>query len=128
MPRRSCQISLHLPASLGGSGLRGQAGNAVIEFVVAALGLQLLLLAATTSIANQIDSQTAADVVARQSLRARQLETPIDQFEVQLTQLAQTLGLSRSNLSVTNSGDCSTLVSVTVQVRNAKEVLSAPCN
>ncbi len=92
------------------------------------VGLQLALLALVTSLAAQADSQSAADLMARQALRALQLGVQPADLKVQLNELSSTFGLSASDYSLETAGDCSSKVSVVAQVRMAKAKLEAPCN
>ena len=111
-----------------GARIASEAGNAVIEFVVVGIGLQLALLAFVTSLAASTDSQSAADLMARQALRAMQLGASPNELSTQLEQLAITLSLSPADYDLTVTGDCSATVSVAARVRTARAQVDAPCN
>ena len=108
--------------------LSSESGNAVIEFLLAGVGLQLALLVLTTSLATQIDSQGLANLLARQVTRSAQLGLQGDALQQQVDTFANSMNLPSGDIQFTLTGDCSTVLRVEVQVRNSQVKLNAPCN
>ncbi len=127
MLRQRSSVSRFASRRSGSCEISSESGNAIVEFVVVGVGLQLALLAFVTSMAAKTDSQSAADLLSRQALRALELGVQPGDLQLQIGQLASTLGLGSGDYSVTASGDCSSRVSVNAIVRSAKAHLDATC-
>lgn len=109
-------------------GFFDEAGNAIVEFLVAGVALQLMLLALVGSLARQVDSQTAADLLARQGIRAVQLEITSANRDAQFAAVLSSFGLVAGDFSIVQTGSCPGLISVTATVRRAQAVVKATCD
>lgn len=108
--------------------MHSDAGNAIVEFIVAGVGLQLALLALVTSLATHIDAQAAADLMSRQTLRAKQLGLSQVDAKAQIDELAKTFGLASSDYSIAISGHCAGPIVITARVRQANATARAKCH
>lgn len=106
---------------------RNDDGNSMIEFLVAGLGLQLMLLALVTSVAKQVDSHSSAELLARQQLRSMQLDIDLKTSDLALSQLLETLGLGPTDWSVTATS-CSSSTLVTAVVRGVAASAQGTCS
>ncbi|MEN9713573.1 MAG: hypothetical protein RLZZ164_237 [Actinomycetota bacterium] len=107
--------------------LRSDNGNAIVEFVIVGLGLQLAVLAAVQVITGQIDAAAAGQAMLHQGLRAAQLSQTTDAVAITMSDVAKTFGIGSSDFSFTVTGDCASVISLHVKVKGAEQSATGHC-
>lgn len=102
-------------------------GNAVVEFIVVAVGLQLAMVALVTGLGSRIDSQSAAAVIARQALRDAQLNSNAQAPSGELANVLRTFGLAAVDYSIQIDGACPDQIRVSAIVRGVSATAAANC-
>ena len=103
-------------------------GNALVEFLVGGLLLQLLLLSLVTTLSARVDSQAAADLMARQALRSSQLGLSRTSVQSEVSSIAKTFGLALSDYAIWQSGSCPYAISISVRVHDSIGNARAKCH
>jgi hypothetical protein len=86
--------------------MRSDRGNAIVEFVVAGLGLQLCVLFAFQSISSGLDQAAAARTMIQVAIRSMQLGGDATTAYSAVNQAAQTFSITAKDYQLAITGDC----------------------